>query len=1049
MNYNKLLLYIFFLLLILGKNSYSQLKKLSVPNMVCEADIYTNNSGTRYSNLIKLMFSQKILNISTGLTKVEFSNIQEQDVLKQLFNLKIKYGDFEIVKLYPNSFWGDTLKKNKRTGKLVSVPDISQIVHLKFQKLIPIDSVVSDLKKSKYILFVSGPKISYLNAEPNDYYYLNENNWAFEVIDAPKAWDITKGSESVLIGIFDGYGTLNELHEDLVGKVVNDLNYYGGHGIAVAGVAGANTNNETGIASLGWNCKIWLDYVTQAQDIISAIDQGVDIINVSSGSPPFWDDSLNFRTALSRGVVVVASVGNSTDGLPPWIQYPAGYNYGELGQVIAVSATTIYGSWPSENFPSPPVFPYLYNYSIDDDPINNPWGSFVDISAPGGVMPSLGYDSPTEYWYGGLMTPAATSFAAPMVSALVGLLFSINNTLTPSDIYNIITCTADKVGQYSYDSNGWNRYLGYGRINAYDALKYTLEHYGGTLAQDLTIPQGETWYFSSGITLNFINGASLIVNGTINAQGTSSNPITFTRNGTTGTWGGIILNSGSVGTFSYCNISYADYGLKFNSSNYPNVQNCIIHTCNTGIYATNYYGGMIANNIISYCPTGIYLYNCPPNISNNVICYSSSYGIYCDYYSSPFIYGNTISQDGTGVFCRINSSPYFSTTSYGHGNNTIQSNTTGIHAEYSSNAFLGSASSGGYNIFEYNTGRHVESLYSSGISAQYNWWGSNPPDPNKFYTAGGGWIDYSNPLPDRPSFSIRAQNNMVSNSKTLKKESQFDELEKAVDLEVSGNYVNALEIFQKIFIQEMNTDIGKYCMTKISDCYTAMNKTGLDQYLSTLLPDKFKNTDLDALRIELLNRQLMRESKYENVKANLQILSANKNYSEPVIKNNLYNTALLYLNCYNDLSKAKEIFTEFKNKYPDDRLNYDAGLLLNNASIVNNGSNNIAKEDSAKDNAVQNLSGDQFGLSDNYPNPFNPATTMSYQIPQDGFVTLKVFDALGREVKTLVNEYKNKGKYLVRFDGSILASGMYFYQLKAITQSGKNYISIKKMLMLK
>jgi len=58
----------------------------------------------------------------------------------------------------------------------------------------------------------------------------------------------------------------------------------------------------------------------------------------------------------------------------------------------------------------------------------------------------------------------------------------------------------------------------------------------------------------------------------------------------------------------------------------------------------------------------------------------------------------------------------------------------------------------------------------------------------------------------------------------------------------------------------------------------------LDKYLSDLITDKFKDTDLDALRIELLNRQLMRESKYENVKANLQILSANKNYSEPVIK---------------------------------------------------------------------------------------------------------------------------------------------------------------------
>ncbi len=81
-----------------------------------------------------------------------------------------------------------------------------------------------------------------------------------------------------------------------------------------------------------------------------------------------------------------------------------------------------------------------------------------------------------------------------------------------------------------------------------------------------------------------------------------------------------------------------------------------------------------------------------------------------------------------------------------------------------------------------------------------------------------------------------------------------------------------------------------------------------------------------------------------------------------------------------------------------------------------------------------------FFLNQNFPNPFNPTTTIIYQLPQDGFVSLKIFDALGREIRTLVNEYKSKGYYTVNFDGSNISSGIYIYQI----ESG-NFISTKKM----
>ena len=70
----------------------------------------------------------------------------------------------------------------------------------------------------------------------------------------------------------------------------------------------------------------------------------------------------------------------------------------------------------------------------------------------------------------------------------------------------------------------------------------------------------------------------------------------------------------------------------------------------------------------------------------------------------------------------------------------------------------------------------------------------------------------------------------------------------------------------------------------------------------------------------------------------------------------------------------------------------------------------------------------EYVLFQNYPNPFNPTTTIKYQIPELSFVTLKVYDVLGNEIATLVNEEKPVGNYEVEFNASELSSGIYFYQ---------------------
>jgi hypothetical protein len=85
-----------------------------------------------------------------------------------------------------------------------------------------------------------------------------------------------------------------------------------------------------------------------------------------------------------------------------------------------------------------------------------------------------------------------------------------------------------------------------------------------------------------------------------------------------------------------------------------------------------------------------------------------------------------------------------------------------------------------------------------------------------------------------------------------------------------------------------------------------------------------------------------------------------------------------------------------------------------------------------------------YELYQNYPNPFNPVTTIKYQIPKSGIVSLKVYNILGKEIKTLVNDEKTKGRYEIRFDASNLASGVYIYRIQV-----NDYVSVKKMILVK
>lgn len=85
-----------------------------------------------------------------------------------------------------------------------------------------------------------------------------------------------------------------------------------------------------------------------------------------------------------------------------------------------------------------------------------------------------------------------------------------------------------------------------------------------------------------------------------------------------------------------------------------------------------------------------------------------------------------------------------------------------------------------------------------------------------------------------------------------------------------------------------------------------------------------------------------------------------------------------------------------------------------------------------------------FNLEQNYPNPFNPNTKIYFSIPKSGQIFLNVYDMLGREVKTLINEKLSAGEYEIDFNGTNIPSGVYYYSLKS-----EDYIKVKKMVLIK
>ncbi|MBV6459532.1 MAG: Thermophilic serine proteinase [Fimbriimonadaceae bacterium] len=265
---------------------------------------------------------------------------------------------------------------------------------------------------------------------PNDTYYAGYQ-WNMPKIQANLAWDYTQGSSNVVIAIIDTGVQSN--HPDLSGKVTAGYNYVSnntnanddnGHGTHCAGIAAAKTNNATGVAGVGFNCRIMPVKVlnSQGSGSFSAIANGINfartngakVLSLSLGGT---SGSSTLSTAITNawnsGCVIVAAAGNSGNTTP---NYPAYYS-----SCIAVGSTTSTDTRSS-----------FSNYGA----------SWVDVAAPGSSIASTYRNS--QY-----VIMSGTSMSTPHVAGLAGLLYSYLGTGTSnSTIRSRIENNCDNVGTW-------------------------------------------------------------------------------------------------------------------------------------------------------------------------------------------------------------------------------------------------------------------------------------------------------------------------------------------------------------------------------------------------------------------------------------------------------------------------------------------------------------------------------------------------------------------------------------------------------------------------
>jgi len=902
-----------------------------------------------------------------------------------------------------------------------ALPDLSRIYQIEFPIEYNVVVVAKEFSKDRNIEYAEPVPINYPLEVPNDpvyvqQYYLHQiqSELAWEEL----AWDIHKGEDGdsvVILSVTDNGCKYD--HNDIGDNIWNNL--------------GEDFDGDG--KTFEWNGSAW---VFDSDDINSIDDDGNGFIddligwNFDNGNMYPMDTEghgtwvSGFAGATTNNGIGIASISYNLDLMPV-----KGYYYNSIIYAAENGADVINCSWGGGSYSqankevieyvdglgsivvaaagnsnsSEPFYPACYPYvisvaGIDSQNVRVPYttyGAGIDVAAPApqDIEPFI-----TTYLNGsyGFVT-LGTSFSSPIVTGLIGLIKSYHPTWSRDQIVKQLLYTTENINSVNPE---FENLLGTGKINAYHALADN----NLTITPELKIIMSLLSYTMEEDTKALYSNSS--VSFSLLVQNCShfldANPLTITM-----------------------------------TSNNPDIQ--IIDGEFSGIIAANSIEELqdefqiqIASNAATAIATLTF------NVSANLPVVAGSVfeiNLIVNPNGSLVWEGEENGQDYSGEFIKN----YLSTNSYQYLYTTESVlSYNGLNALFLSFGNYGSSGSTNTIFTDYQAAQVQDYLESGG----------------KIYLEGGdalGWDQAGNAylyslfgLSSVNDGAANIINSLEGQNATLTQEMLF----------TSSTQVNNAWI--DIFTPNVNGTVAFYESGYGNVAVQSIGGHGQKTFCFSYALSELVDEDSPSTRDTLIQRLL----DFFEVEP-LQLPSA-PILVAPADSTVIDSTSALFM-WYRSQPAVTKYWVEldttdqFSNSFIDSTITdttYLYSAMQPNKSywwrikafnLAGWGDFSEVRMFSTNIVSVENEEIPvEYALHQNYPNPFNPATTIKFSIPEMSFVTLRVYDVLGNEVTTLINGENTAGYYEIKFDASVLASGIYFYRLQA-----GDYVETKKMILMK
>ena len=828
---------------------------------------------TIFRSLIFFLFVFVVNNViaQENSTFYDLSKLQKYERGTVIVLLKKDFSKDTLNDLY-QSIKASSIKRTLVDYKDDNMSEIEQTLGgilwtIRFPKESDIEEIISLYKKHDAVIDAYPNTLYYSTATPSDtyfadYQYCLQNSAAYPAsIKAEAAWEISQGSSSIKVAVLDS--GVDTDHSDLDGhlltgydyvnwgdSLVSDGDYWwaaredyqtpdsnyedsNGHGTHVTGIIGAETDNSQGIAGVVWDTQILPVKVAVhcerlengvgtgqyhtfyfATDVINgldfAINQNCNVVNMSFGSIYGDADLLDkIITAFNNDIIMVASSGNNNQTIP---FYPAYHS-----QVIAVGNVWLTGQR------------YL----------DSNYGSWLDLCAPGYNIYST--DIADSYSY-----KTGTSMAAPHVSGVAALILSIDSSLEPADVKEILCKSANKPSIYTY-TDGRCDDIGYGTLDAHQAL-FRAKKYGQIYRQmtiyhdiefdgDVVIPAYKTLTIKEGVTVSFadtqtgsnegvyLSECEIVIKN--NGKLIIEDGVTFTRQGASGSWGTILVESGGkIDIQGDMIVEYAATGLNIKSTEVYEMPatTSTIRNCNT-------YGLILDNCLPNNTIKNIFFDN---NGSGGILVMGTSSGTNVEYV--------TIEDSDRGIYMSSGAQ-----LSLKYSN--IEDNIAYHRIQMSGTGNVLSMTSGQNNI-TYGGGYYAVYNNNTSMTVSNNYWGASPVKSDVFSH------------PDVVSWSPSGSYFTGSGAPKRVLFADTDPLSEAIRYEFSGNLGYAIDCYKEIV--ETHTD-ENYGICAIKSLMRAMKKNG-DDYseLRNIISNEIESGTYEHSDIlEFLLNELLLKERFE------------------------------------------------------------------------------------------------------------------------------------------------------------------------------------------